>query len=73
MIATWAASVSLSPKVISSVAVESFSFTTATTSQPISLRSVRRAFTYDTRRWTSASVRSTCAVRTPWAANAARQ
>ena len=73
MIATWAASVSLSPKVISSVAVESFSFTTATTPQPISLRRVRRAFTYDTRRWTSASVRSTCPVRTPWAANPARQ
>jgi len=45
MMATWAARASLSPNVISSVAVESFSFTTATTSQPISRRSVRRAFT----------------------------
>ena len=39
--ATWAASASLSPKVISSVAVESFSLTTGTTPQRSSVSSVR--------------------------------
>src|SRR5674476_1117458 len=45
MIATWAASTSLSPKRISSVAVVSFSLTTGTTPQPSSRRSVLRALT----------------------------
>ena len=44
MIATWAARKSLSPKVISSVAVVSFSFTTGTTCQASSRPSVCRAF-----------------------------
>ena len=42
--ATWAASASLSPKVISSVAVESFSLTIGTRPQASSVSSVRRAF-----------------------------
>ena len=43
-IATWAARKSLSPKLISSVAVVSFSLTTGTTPHSISRRSVCRAF-----------------------------
>ena len=43
-IATWAARKSLSPKVISSVAVVSFSLTTGTTPHSSSRRSVWRAF-----------------------------
>ena len=43
--ATWAARASLSPKVISSVAVESFSFTTGMMSHASSVSSVERAFT----------------------------
>src|SRR6185312_10547533 len=71
--ATWAASASLSPNVISSVAVESFSFTTGTTPQDISRRKARRAFTYEARRWMSASVRSTWPVRTSRPPNARSQ
>ena len=42
--ATWAERKSLSPKVISSVAVVSFSLTTGTARHSSSLRSARRAF-----------------------------
>ena len=61
--ATWAASASLSPNVISSVAVESFSLTTGTMPQRSSVSSVARAFRYEVRACRSAAVSSTWATR----------
>ena len=55
---------SLSPKVISSVAVVSFSLMIGTTPHSSSFASVRRAFTYCSRADTSKKVSSTCAALT---------
>ena len=66
---TSAASVSLSPNLISSTAVVSFSFTTGTTPKSSRRVSASRACRYELRRAVSLRVRSTSEVRSPAARN----
>ena len=68
--ATCAASASLSPNAISSVAVASFSFTIGTAPSAKSASSALRAFTYAARSATSAAVSRICAAWIPSRASA---